>query len=74
MLELIQEIVYEITGISDITMDTNFTKDLALNSLDMMNMIFAFENRFNIEIPFQEVWHLQQVKDLAGYLTTRNVC
>ena len=36
MLDVIKEIVYEVTGKNDITMETDFLEDLALNSFDGM--------------------------------------
>lgn len=43
MLEILEEIIYHVTGKSGLTMDTDFVKDLALNSFDIMNIICEFE-------------------------------
>ena len=43
MLKLIQEIIYNVTGKSNITDDTDFVKDLELNSFDVMNIVCAFD-------------------------------
>ena len=63
MLKLIQDIIYEVTGKTGITYETDFLQDLALNSFDVMNIISAFEEHFDITIPTREIWHLHQVKD-----------
>lgn len=68
MLQLIQEIVYDVTGKKGITYETDFVKDLALNSFDVMNIISAFEEHYDITISTREVWHLRQVKDVIDYL------
>jgi acyl carrier protein len=73
MLQVIQEIVRSITGIDNITMETDFIRDLALNSFDIVNIICAFERRFGIEIPVRDVWNLNQVKDVIEYLEARGV-
>ena len=68
MLELIQDIIYDVTGKKDVTLETDFVQDLALNSFDVMNIISAFEDHFDTTIPTREVWALRQVKDVVDYL------
>lgn len=71
MLELIQDIIYDVTGKKDVTLETDFVQDLALNSFDVMNIISAFEEHFDTDIPTREVWHLRQVKDVIAYLAQK---
>lgn len=71
MLQLIQEIIYDVTGKKDITTETDLVRDLALNSFDVMNIISAFEDHFDTTIPTREVWHLRQIKDLIDYLAQK---
>ena len=71
MLQLIQDIVYNVTGKQGITYETDFVQDLALNSFDVMNIISAFEYHFDTTIPTREVWHLHQVKDVIDYLAQK---
>lgn len=66
---IIEETIYQITGIKNLTNDTNFVTDLALNSLDVANLVCAFEEHFQTEIPLKDVWQLNQVKDVVDYLT-----
>jgi acyl carrier protein len=73
MLNFIQETIYQVTGKRGITYDTDFIQDLALNSLDVMNIIGKFEDHFDITIPTRDVWNLHQVKDVIDYLTRRGV-
>ncbi|MGI5896123.1 MAG: acyl carrier protein [Oscillospiraceae bacterium] len=68
MLELIQNIIYEVTGKSGITYDTDFVQDLALNSFDVMNIVSAFEEHFDTSIPTRDVWQLRQVQDVIDYM------
>ena len=68
MLELIQNIIYEVTGKSGITCDTDFVQDLALNSFDVMNIVSAFEEYFDTSIPTRDVWQLRQVQDVIDYM------
>lgn len=39
VLEVLREVVYEVTGIDNLTMDTEFVNDLAFNSMDLANMV-----------------------------------
>ncbi len=73
MFNTVQEIVYQITGVRRIAMDTDFVRDLALNSFDIINIVCAFEERYKIEIPIRDVWNLNTVKDVIAYLTSRGV-
>lgn len=73
MLEVIQEIVYTVTGQRGLTYDTDFVQDLGLNSLDIMNIIAAFEEHYDLTIPTRDVWQLRQVKDAIAYLEKRGV-
>ena len=71
MLQLIREVIYDVTGKSGITLETDFVQDLALNSFDVMNIISAFEEHFDTVIPTREVWQLHQVKDVINYLAQK---
>ena len=71
MLQLIQDIIYNVTGKRGITYETDFVQDLALNSFDVMNIISAFEDHFDSTIPTREVWGLHQVKDVIDYLARK---
>ena len=73
MLELIQELVFKATGKKGITMDTDFVKDLELTSFDIMNIICAFEDHFDVTIPTRDVWQLHQVKDVMEYMRKRGI-
>ena len=73
MLEVIKEIVYNVTGHVNLTLDTDFVKDLAINSFDIMNIVCAFEDRFDISIPTRDVWKLNQVSDIVQYMKDRRI-
>jgi len=73
MLELFQKIIFDITGKQGVTYDTDFVQDLELNSFDIMNIIAAFEDEFDISIPTRDVWQLHQVKDAIDYMNQRGI-
>lgn len=68
LLEIIEELVFQVTGVRTLTMDTDFVQDLALNSLDVANLVCAFEERFDVQIPLKSVWELKQVKDVIEFI------
>ena len=73
MLELFQKIIYNVTGKQGVTLDTDFVQDLHLTSLDVMNIIGAFEEHFRTSIPTREVWKFVHVKDAIDYLAKHGI-
>ena len=68
LFKFIQDTVGEVTGKRGLVYDTDFVKDLGLNSFDIMNVVCAFEEHFDIEIPNRDVCQLRQVKDVIEYM------
>ncbi len=68
MLELVQDIVFKVTGKRNINNETDFIKDLNLNSFDIMNIVCAFEDHFGVSVPTRDVWRMHQVKDVIAYI------
>lgn len=73
MFELIQEVIYKVTGKTNITYETDFVKDLELSSFDIMNIICEFEDRLDVTIPERDVWQIHQVKDVFDYMEKRGI-
>ena len=73
MLEIIQKIIFEVTGKSEVTIDTDFVRDLELNYFDVMNIVCAFEEYFQTTIPTRDVWKLHQVRDVIEYARERGL-
>lgn len=70
MLEKIREIVVEQLGVDadQITVDANFIDDLGADSLDTVELIMAFEEEFDVEIPDTDAEKIKTVKDVIGYI------
>lgn len=73
MFEVICEIVHEVTGIDSLTLDTDFIRDLSLDSFDIVNIISLFESRFGVEIPVRDIWSLSKVSDVIVYMEKRGI-
>jgi len=68
LLETVRKIIFQVTGKKSITMETDFVKDLELNSFDIMNMVCAFEDHYDMTVPTRDVWQMHQVKDVVDYM------
>ncbi len=70
MLEKIKEIVADSLGADAdvITEETSFKEDLGADSLDLFEMVMAFEEEFNVEIPSEDLEQMTTVKDVMKYL------
>jgi acyl carrier protein len=64
------EIVEEIVGIpaADVTPEKNFIDDLDIDSLSMVEIGVAAQDKFGVEIPDDELKNLRTVKDVIGYV------
>ena len=64
------EIVNEIAGIpvEDVQLDKSFTDDLDVDSLSMVEVVVAAEERFDVKIPDEDVKNLKTVGDAADYI------
>jgi len=68
----IREIVEEVAGVSpsDIEMEKSFTDDLDVDSLSMVEVVVAAEERFGIKIPDDEVTKMATVGDAVNFIVT----
>lgn len=53
---------------ADVAMDSTFIDDLGADSLDIVELIMAFEEEFNIEIPDEVAEKIKSVKDAVEYI------
>ena len=51
-----------------ITMDTNFTKDLDADSIDLVEFIMQLEDEFGAEIPDEDAAKIITVADAVAYI------
>src|SRR5437764_15289343 len=49
---------------SQVTIDSSF-EELGIDSMDGVNIIFALENEFNINVPDEEVKNIRSVRDMV---------
>ena len=66
----IKAIVVEQLGVdeAEVTIDSTFIDDLGADSLDIVELIMAFEEEFNVEIPDDVAEKIKTVKDTVEYI------
>ena len=68
----IKEIVVEVAGIDAnlIEMEKKFSDDLEVDSLSMVEVIVASEEKFDVKIPDEEVTKMTTVADAVNYIVS----
>lgn len=66
----VKEIIVNELGVEPekVTEDASFVEDLGADSLDTVELVMAFEEEFEIEIPDEDAEQLQTVGDAIRYL------
>jgi acyl carrier protein len=64
------EIVNEVAGIpaDDVQLDKSFVDDLDVDSLSMVEVVVAAEEKFDVKIPDDEVKNLKTVGDAVAFI------
>ena len=64
------EIVNEVTGIpaADVQLEKSFSDDLDVDSLSMVEVVVAAEEKFDVRIPDDEVKNLKTVGDAVSFI------
>ena len=73
MLDKIKSIVVDQLGVDEdqVTEDASFVDDLGADSLDTVELIMAFEEEFDIEIPDEDAQKIKTVKDVMEYIEAK---
>ena len=66
MLDKIREIVVE-----QVVPEANFVEDLGADSLDTVELIMAFEEEFDVEIPDTDAEKIKTVQDVIDYIESK---
>ena len=70
MLEKVKEIVAESLNVEESTLSetTSFKEDLGADSLDLFEMVMAFDEAFEVEIPSEDLEQITTVGDVVKYI------
>jgi acyl carrier protein len=66
----VKDIIVEQLGVNpeQVTPAAKFIEDLGADSLDTVELVMAFEEEFNVEVPDEEAEKLQTVGDVIKYI------
>ena len=72
--ERVQKIVCEQLGVSqeEAKLEASFIDDLGADSLDTVELVMAFEEEFEIEIPDEEAEEIATVKNAVDYINSNS--
>ncbi len=72
--ERIQKIVCEQLGVSqeEAKLEASFVDDLGADSLDTVELVMAFEEEFEIEIPDEEAEEIATIKNAIDYINSNS--
>jgi len=69
----VKQIIVEQLGVDESQVDNSasFVEDLGADSLDIVELVMAFEEAFEIEIPDEDAEKIVTVKDAIDYIQSR---
>ena len=70
IFEKVKEIIVEQLGVTEntVTMEASFIDDLGADSLDIVELIMALEEEFDLEIPDTDAEKIVNVSDVVDYI------
>jgi acyl carrier protein len=69
----VKEIIIDQLGVDEgqVKVEASFIDDLGADSLDTVELVMAFEEKFDIEIPDEDAEKMRTVGDAITYLTEK---
>jgi acyl carrier protein len=66
----VKEIICEQLGLSEeeVRPDASFIEDLGADSLDIVELVMALEEEYNIEVSDEDAEKIRTVRDLVSYI------
>lgn len=71
ILEKVVEIVTEKLGVDaeEVTLDSDLTEDLGADSLDLVDLVMAFEDEFGVKVEDEDVENIVTIGDIVDYIS-----
>ncbi len=72
--EKVKQIIIEQLGVDEAQVDdtASFVDDLGADSLDIVELVMAFEEGFDIDIPDEDAEKIATVKDAVAYISGKS--
>lgn len=69
----VKEIIVEQLGVDPekVTSSAKFIEDLGADSLDTVELVMAFEEKFSVEVSDQDAEQLKSVEDVVAYIKAK---
>lgn len=69
----VKDIIVEQLGVDEdeVNLSTSFVDDLGADSLDIVELVMAMEEEFNIEIPDEDAESISTVEDVIEYIEAK---
>lgn len=73
IIERVTKVVVEELNVKteEVNETSSFQEDLGADSLDVVELVMAFETEFGIDIPDDDVTNLKTVGDAVNYITSK---
>jgi acyl carrier protein len=70
----VKEIIAKQLGVDSdkVTLEASFVDDLGADSLDTVELVMAFEEAFNVEIPDEDAEKILKVQDAIKYIDDKS--
>ena len=70
----LQQLASEILGVdtADVQLDKSFAKDLAADALDLVELIAAVEDKYDVELSEERLESMKKISDLWTFLEEEN--
>jgi acyl carrier protein len=70
LFDEVKEVVVEQLNVSpdEVKLESDFVEDLGADSLDVVELVMALEEKFEIEIPDSAAEQIKTVKDVVDYI------
>lgn len=75
MFEKVKEIIREkldLDGV-EITLESNFKEDLGADSLDLFELVMAFEEEYGVELEAENLDQIKTVGDIISYIEEKGM-
>ena len=75
MFEKVKEIIEDQLSLDgvEITMESSFKDDLGADSLDLFELVMAFEEEYGVEMPSEDLEQITTVGAVVEYLKSKGV-
>ncbi|MFN2363645.1 MAG: acyl carrier protein [Halarsenatibacteraceae bacterium] len=74
LFERVKNLIVEELAVDpdEVTIESSFIDDLGADSLDVVELVMALEEEFDIEIPDEDAEKIETVQDAIDYLEANN--